>query len=350
MRAVAELAGVSVQSVSLALRNQPSIGLATRRRIQALAQELGYAPDPQVVKLMQHLRAGRQSKIGASVCFITTRPPSARESFCDLLLAGAIEGAKAAGFSHHVLHVDPDKMPRDRLQRMLRARGVEGLLLLPMADLRPLDDLLDWSEFSVVCATLSVMTPKFDRVVVDHFQNVFGLVERLQEAGFRRPGLVVHWQHDKRCAYHPTAALAWHGVYGGVEPVVAHRCEQLDAVSFRRWLQEQRPDVLLVAHDEFARELQRLPGLPRHLRIISCSARPAKDGTFPFAGNFDNPHQIGSVAAETLARKLALGRRGIPANPHTTLIRGSWVGRLESAPPSTDLAKTPRPGRTASVR
>ena len=156
MRALAEMAGVSVQSVSLALRNQPSIGLETRTRIQALARQLGYTPDPQIVKLMHHLRIGHQHKLGASVCFLTTRPPTARETFCDLLLAGAIEGARTAGFSHHVIHVEPEKMPRDRLMRMLHARGVEGLLLLPMADLRPLDDLLNWREFSVISATLSV--------------------------------------------------------------------------------------------------------------------------------------------------------------------------------------------------
>ena len=343
MRALAEMAGVSVQSVSLALRNQPSIGVETRTRIQALARQLGYTPDPQIVKLMHHLRTGHQHKLGASVCFLTTRPPTARETFCDLLLAGAIEGARTAGFSHHVIHVEPEKMPRDRLMRMLRARGVEGLLLLPMADLRPLDDLLNWREFSVISATLSVPSPKFDRVVVDHFQNVFGLIERLQEAGYRRPGLVVQREHDRRCGYHPAAALAWHGVYGAVEPVLAHRCEQLEPLAFHRWLEAQRPDVLLVSHDEFALELRQLPGFPSQLPVISCSARPVEDGTFPFSGNFDNPQQIGSVAAETLARKIALGIRGLPVNPHTTLIRGTWVGRLESATkrlPQSALSRT----------
>ncbi len=325
MRAIAESAGVSVQAVSLALRNHPSIGPETRERIQALARKLGYAPDPQLVKLMHHLRDRSQRKITSTICFITTRPPTAKEAYCDLLLEGASEAAQLAGFSFKVVHVEPDKMTGSQLQRMLRARGVEGLLLLPMVDLRPLDALLDWREFCVVSATLSVPSPQFDQVVADHFFNMFGLCERLQAAGYRRPGLVIYAEHDKRCGYHPTAALAWHGVYGGIEPTRAHRLERLDHAALRRWLKVERPDILLPAHDELAFELRKQSALTGRLPIVSCSVRPSPDNVFPFLGNYDNPREIGAVAVETLARKIAIGQRGVPANPHTTLIRGAWV-------------------------
>ncbi|MHC6220837.1 LacI family DNA-binding transcriptional regulator [Arthrobacter sp. MMS24-S77] len=42
--AVAELAGVSVSTVSRALRNVPGISEKTRKRVQSVAQELGYVP------------------------------------------------------------------------------------------------------------------------------------------------------------------------------------------------------------------------------------------------------------------------------------------------------------------
>lgn len=325
MRALAESAGVSVQAVSLALRNHPSISSETRGRIQALAKRWGYAPDPHLVKLMHHLRATHKRKTTPTVCFITTRPPNEKEGFCDLLLEGASEAARLAGFSFHVAHVDPDKASGNHLQRTLRSRGVEGLLLLPMADLRSLDALVDWQEFSVVSATLSVTSPQFDRVVADHFFNMFGLCGRLQAAGYRRPGLVIYAEHDKRCGYHPTAALAWHGVYGGIEPTRAHRYERLEQAALRRWLEVEAPDILLPAHDELACELRKQSAVTGKLPIVSCSARPSPDGSFPFSGNYDNPREIGAVAVETLARKIALGQRGVPDNPHTTLIRGAWV-------------------------
>jgi DNA-binding LacI/PurR family transcriptional regulator len=330
MRALARMAGVSVQSVSLALRNQPSIGIETRSRIQALARKLGYAPDPALVKLMHHLRAKQQRKSAASVCFITTRSPRAVDIFCDQLLEGAIATAQQSGFSYQVTHVDPDKLSAERFQRMLRARGVEGLLLMPMAEVRPLDNLVDWREFSVVAATRSVTSPSFDCVVPNHFQNVSNLCERLHAAGFRRPGLVVESQHDRRCGYLLTAAVAWHGAYGGMGPTRAHCYERLERDAFRGWLKEERPDVLLVSLDRIAAEM-REAGLPiGSLPIVSCSARPASNGVFPFSGMFDNPRQIGVAATEILARKIAVGQRGIPPQPTTTLIPGEWVDGIES--------------------
>eukprot|EP01036_Dinobryon_divergens_P028484 gene28484-37436_t len=314
MRTIAEAAGVSVQAVSLALRNHPTVGSETRERIQALARKLGYTPDPQLTKLMHHLRAGREKKFTASVCALTTRPARSEETFCDLLLDGAREAARAAGFALQVVHVDSDEMAGERLPRMLRQRGVEGVILLPMAGLEALDTLLDWREFSVVSATLSVTSPAFDRGVADHFFNNLALGQRLREAGFRRPGLVIHTKHDKRCGHAITAAHAWQGIYGGGEPVRALVCDRIEAAALRRWLREERPDVLLAEHDQAARELGVTGVVAEALEIVSCSARPEKNGKFPFPGNYDKPREIGAVAVQKLAQKIAVGQRGVPAN------------------------------------
>ncbi len=328
MRTIAAAADVSVQAVSLALRNHPTVGSGTRARIQALARRLGYTPDPQLAKLMHHLRAGRAQRFTASVCALTTRPPRAEETFCDLLLDGARTAARTAGFALHVVHVDSAELAGASLPRRLRQRGVEGVLLLPMAGLEALDALLDWREFSVVSATLSVTSPAFDRVVADHFANNLALAQRLREAGYRRPGLVIHAKHDRRCGHAITAAHAWQGMYGGGEPVRAHVCDRIEAGALRRWLAEERPGVLLAEHDQAARELRATGAVPDRLAIVSCSARPEKNGRFPFPGNDDKPREIGAVAVEKLAQKIATGQRGVPANPHTTLVRGEWVGEL----------------------
>jgi DNA-binding LacI/PurR family transcriptional regulator len=348
MRVLAKMAGVSVQSVSLALRNQPSIGRETRGRIQALARKLGYTPDPALVKLMHHLRARQQRKIAASVCFLTTRSPRAEDIFCDLLLEGAIAAAQQAGFSYQVAHVDPEKPSGDQFKRMLRARGVEGLLLMPMADVRPLDALVDWREFSVVAATRSVTSPVFDQVVPDHFRNVSTICQHLKAAGFRRPGLVIEWQHDVRCGYLLTAAMAWHGVYGGLSPARAHRYERLEPEAFRRWLREEKPDVLLAALDRVAGDIHE--SMPEgNLPVVTCSARPTSAGTFPLSGTFDSPRQIGVVATEILARKIAVGQRGIPAQPNTTLISGEWVNGSETDERLRALAVPPGQHRAPAV-
>ena len=69
LREIAAAAGVSVMTVSLALRGNPRISIATRDRIKRLADELGYHPDPELSRLMNHLRTSRtaRGKIGVAL-------------------------------------------------------------------------------------------------------------------------------------------------------------------------------------------------------------------------------------------------------------------------------------------
>ena len=240
--------------------------------------------------------------------------------------------AQAAGFSLQVIHVDRAATARRRLQHVLRSRGVEGVILLPMAEVGPLDDLLDWREFSVVGATLSVTSPRFDSVAANHFRNVLNLCEHLQQDGYRRPGLVIHEKHDARCGHNITAAHAWHGIYGNLELVRAHRCVRLERVALRRWLDQEEPDVLLAEQDELAHELARERALVGDRLIVSCSARPLDHGEFFFPGNHERPEQIGATAVEILTHMVTIGKRGIPAHPQMTLVDGIWVdGRMAGA-------------------
>src|SRR5688572_14522424 len=61
LRAVAEAAGVSLMTVSLALRNSPRVSSRTRTRIAQLADKLGYRPDPEISRLMSRLRPARSA-------------------------------------------------------------------------------------------------------------------------------------------------------------------------------------------------------------------------------------------------------------------------------------------------
>jgi len=326
MRMLAERAGVSAQAVSLALRNHPGVAASTRHRIHQIAREAGYRPDPHVARLMHHLRTGRVRRDRANVCALTTRPPGEPEVFCDLLRDGARAAAELAGFALQIVHVDRAAGAGARLQRVLRSRGIEGVILLPMARPCALDELLDWREFAVVSATLSVTSPRFDCVAANHFQNISALCERVRQAGYRRPGLVIRPKHDERCGHNITAAHAWHGIYGGLGLVRAHFCERVDRAALKRWLAEEKPDVLFAEKDELARELLQERALIGQRPIVTCSARPLANGRFPFPGNCDRPDRIGAVAVERLTHMITIGRRGIPAEPYTTVISGSWVG------------------------
>jgi DNA-binding LacI/PurR family transcriptional regulator len=72
IREIAAAAGVSAMTVSLALRGSREVSAATRKRIQELAESMGYRPNPMVSALMQQVAAGRRVGDGEKIAMIST--------------------------------------------------------------------------------------------------------------------------------------------------------------------------------------------------------------------------------------------------------------------------------------
>lgn len=66
LRAVARRVGLSLATVSYALRAHPKITLATRDLVSAAAIELGYRPNSRVAGLMAHIRSARACAAGGA--------------------------------------------------------------------------------------------------------------------------------------------------------------------------------------------------------------------------------------------------------------------------------------------
>jgi LacI family transcriptional regulator len=60
---IAEKLGVSHVTVSLALRNHPSISEKRRVQVRKLADEMGYAPDPHLAALAAYRRTNAPARI-----------------------------------------------------------------------------------------------------------------------------------------------------------------------------------------------------------------------------------------------------------------------------------------------
>src|SRR5580700_2212792 len=90
IRDVARLAGVSVASVSFALNGQPGVAEETKRRILAVAAELGYRANPQA----QALRRGRTTTYGLVI-------RNFNNPFFLEVLGGAEQAADEAGAAWH---------------------------------------------------------------------------------------------------------------------------------------------------------------------------------------------------------------------------------------------------------
>ncbi|PTX95809.1 LacI family DNA-binding transcriptional regulator [Opitutus sp. ER46] len=339
MRTIATEAGVSAMTVSLALRNHPRIPAATRERVQEAAARLGYRPDPQVAKLMHHLRVGRQPGFQASIAALTTVRAGADTTYLAEIVRSARRRAEELGYGFELFRVEHPPRPQPALQRMLRSRGVEGLVLLPIASPSDLGSLLDWSGFAVVTTTYGVLAPQFHRVVPHQFGNALEICRQLAQLGYRRIGLVLPAEQDVRVHHGFSAAVAWQSMIGGtdfVRPLI-HRGPVPEAAEVRGWFKHEHPDVIIAEGDKSCRPLAALLDLKVPGRVGFVSANKAERSLF--AGMDERPEEIGATAIEQLAAMIQRGEKGPPTVPKVTMIDGQWLaGRSVSQSP----AKRPR--------
>ena len=322
-RVIAKIAGISSTAVSMALREHPKISLETRRRVQEIAKKLGYRPDPDVSKLMHHLRSRHKKRFQSTLCAITTISEAQELNYLSKILSSAGTRADALGHALMVLRVEDVAKPRKDLQRMLRSRGVEGLLLCPMVRPREFPDLLDWSSFSVVAATNSFLSPEFHRIVPHQFSNMQVLCGQLVQRGYRRIGLVLHAAHDLSVNHSFSAAVMWQNMLGSTEHVMPLLCQGAELTNLRAWFESEKPDAIVVAGDVEAKVVARDLdiSIPGPIGFASAS----KSGPSIFAGMEERPAEIGSTAIGLLASMIQRGERGIPLVPTVTMIKGLWV-------------------------
>ena len=70
MQDVARAAGVSLMTVSRALRNAPKVSEATRERVLVCAQKLGYTTDPNLSRMMHAVRGRKRPRSHATIAVV----------------------------------------------------------------------------------------------------------------------------------------------------------------------------------------------------------------------------------------------------------------------------------------
>ncbi|HKJ90955.1 MAG TPA: LacI family DNA-binding transcriptional regulator, partial [Oceanipulchritudo sp.] len=129
LKAIAKVTGYTTATVSMALRNKEQINANTRRKIQAAARRMGYAPDPAITELMYRLRAENapQRKATIALASMFTRTQHQRNAHLAIGTRSLKEAAAAYGYGLEIFYLDDYATRPGSLERILTARGVRGL-------------------------------------------------------------------------------------------------------------------------------------------------------------------------------------------------------------------------------
>ena len=108
---IAERAGCTHATVSMALRNHPMISIKRREQVRRIAKELGYAPDPHLAALAAYRRSNTPAEIRSSIAWINhwEQPERLRQHReFDFYWQGAEQAAKRLGYNLEELRWSPD--------------------------------------------------------------------------------------------------------------------------------------------------------------------------------------------------------------------------------------------------
>jgi hypothetical protein len=240
------------------------------------------------------------------------------------------------GYFFDSVEIDEAFAHPERLRRMLYSRGIEGIILGPMFPPADLTPLLDWSRFSVVSTSNSVLGPTVHRVVPNQFANALLLGQEMNRRGHRRLGLLISRDLDERTGHRLDAAIQWLNHENGVRDLETLRWEASmpSAAMLQRWVNRHRPDVLITDSaynlETFLREVPRLKSMP-------VATTTTIDPEPRFDGILENPEAVGAAAVELLSVLFQRGERGLPEVPRTVMIGGTFL----------PAAKRPKRGKGA---
>jgi LacI family transcriptional regulator len=338
---VAAKAGVHVTTVSMALRNDPRLPETTRTRLQKLATEMGYAPDPFLRALVAYRGKLAPRTNPPTLAYVTNwstqwgwKKATAHADF----YAGA--SAKATELGYHLDHfwMHEPGMTQARLNGILRARGINGIIIASHG--REMGDAMEieWDKFSAVKIDYFPHQPMLHNVTNNQCDIIRLAVRKVADAGYRRVGFVMHrgWDHAADHLWKagflceqdtfPAADRVPAFFFPEAEPVERWLNEVdapvVDTAAFKQWLKECKPDVV-IGKSAFVQPAFKALGLrvPRDISFVDVFL---EDCSGAIAGVRQNHREVGALAIEIVAGQMQHGKRGVPEIPTTTFVEGTW--------------------------
>jgi DNA-binding LacI/PurR family transcriptional regulator len=347
---IARAAKVHHTTVSRSLRNDPAISTETRKTVQALAESMGYKPDPMLSALASYRQREKPIKFKASIAWLTNFPEEHGWRYRTIMseyLRGAKQRAEQLGYSIDVIWYPELVSKSASPERTLLARGIRGLLLPPQLATHT-DIRLSWDQFAAVAFGFTLRHPHVHTVSNYQYASIYKLATQLASLGFKRIGLACTGKSDERLKYSWSAGFRAALTSMGMFSIsLQHLPETLEKNQLLKWFRRETPDAIIVdaaiskpndrLHPEqnkvynwLLEEGASVPG------DVSIAALALPEEETYFGGVTENALAVGGVAVDLLSGFLMRNDLGLPDVPTRTLIDGDYRQGFSIIPPGTE--------------
>jgi LacI family transcriptional regulator len=330
--------GLTPATVSMALRNHPRIGAATRARVQALAAELGYVVNPAFSRRGAMRHDQRPRPVMPLGVILQKNPRYAAGN-----LAYQNEVRRVAGRlgynANFYFHEAGDNAAR--LGEILYLRGVEAVLVGPVYYPRLLEEF-PWHRFSLAACEAGHFSPPCHLAMPDVATAIADAVRLARERGYRRLAFAQIQEPltpvDAMDRLGPTAYFTTESKEFSF---ASREFDPQDPHPFTNWIRRYRPDIVLGQTELFYWWLKdggwRVPQDMGYMNL-----RMDADRSTTGISGFEEDHlKVAQLACQLLDMEVRQFFRGPPEAPARMLVRMPWF-EGQTLPPITS-----RPARRA---
>jgi LacI family transcriptional regulator len=195
LKDIAQIVGVSVMTVSKAMRDEPDVSAATKARIKKVAFDLGYVPDSSA----QGLRT-KTTKLFGLVIPSTTNPIFARVVFA------IEERAHELGYDLLLCHTYNKAEREDACLRRLLSRRVDGLFIAPVyrfeAEARIYREILARSVPTILLGAPAPFCKTFPAIEIEELVASYNATQHLIGLGHKKIAYftgppAAPWAHER---------------------------------------------------------------------------------------------------------------------------------------------------------
>jgi DNA-binding LacI/PurR family transcriptional regulator len=297
----------------------------TEQKIRALAEEMGYRPNPLLSSLASKRFRTASAVAGTPVAvlsFPTTPHGHAKMKSYEIYLE---DFARKYGYLPGVWNVCSSSDPA-RLHRTLYHRMVQGLIIVGSVNASEFGKNFDWNNFAIVqCGRYHSAQP-FHIVRPNIFQAVKLVFSKLRERGYQRIGFALgrheEAMEDDEARYGAAASIEMSYVNKKNRiPVYNGRFD--DRQDFLGWAQKHKPDAI-IGFTPAQYWMLRDAGwrIPEDVGFACMHVDKERDKFC--SGLMQNPAEICRQSILLLDQLLRGRERGLPERPLDILVPSEW--------------------------
>ena len=330
LRDIAQKSGVSVTSVSLAMRGSKRVSPEKTKEIRNLANEMGYVRDPMMSALCSYRDSTRPRNKNANINFLQfgADSPAMKDAgkVASDFWRGALDQSQQLGYSLNTIWAGDPSLSPSRLKNILNSRGVSGLIVYeancPISKFESI-----FEDFSSIWVGDGPKGASLHSVRLNRFSSMNLVWSHLSELGYQNGGLIMA-DHSLDQNYGEWEAAHNHfqrkfvGQPHFIPPLTFTSKDSCNKEELKQWVERWNPQVVISTFRVIYPMLLELGySIPKDLGYLSLSTKMGSE----ISGIDQQTESIAQTGVRLLDQLICNREVGIPHHQQIIETNGDWV-------------------------